>query len=84
MINNSSSKCKNCMVLIRIITLLTLTNNVSLTVKHVRGKLNTYADNLSRMEYKKFRMEARKHKRNFSKKPESIPVMLWPMDKVYN
>ena len=83
MVNNSSSKCPNCMVLIRIITLTCLKNNVSLTVKHVKGKLNIFADLLSRMEYGKFRKEARKKNIKFNNKPCTIPQELWPMDNIF-
>ena len=53
MVNNNTSKCKNCMVLIRMIVLKALTHNVNIKVKHVPGKLNKFSDWLSRMEYKK-------------------------------
>ena len=38
MVNKTSSKCKNCMVLIRIIVLQALKHNVKINVKHVPGK----------------------------------------------
>ena len=38
MINNSSSSCKNCMVLIRMITWQGLKHNVRIFCKHVRSK----------------------------------------------
>ena len=83
MVNKSSSKCKNCMVLIRIITLIALRNNVKLSVKHVSGKLNTYSDLLSRLEYKKFRKLARAEKRVFNNSPNEIPSDLYPMEKIW-
>ena len=83
MINSATSKCKNCMVLLRYIVLYTMAHNVKVNVKHVPGKQNKYSDYLSRMQYDKFRKEARKERRNFSNKPAQIPEVLWPMDKLW-
>ena len=83
MVNKSSSKCKNCMVLIRLIVLKSLTHNVKINVKHVPGKNNNFADWLSRLEYKKFRQQSRKISRKFDNKPMEIPQDLWPMEKLW-
>ena len=83
MINNNTSKCKNCMVLIRIIVLQSLTNNVKLQVKHVEGKLNTFSDLLSRMKYKQFWQFARKTNKLFNNKPTQIPGMLQDMKQLW-
>ena len=83
MVNKTTSKCKNCMVLIRIIVLQALTNNVKINVKHIAGKANKFSDWLSRMEYKKFRQHARKTNRRFNNKPCCIPDQLWPMEKIW-
>ena len=83
MVNNNSSKCKNCMVLIRIIVLKALTFNVKINVKHVAGKINIFADWLSRLEYKKFRQHSRKISRIFDNKPMIISQELWPIDKIW-
>ena len=55
MINNNSSKCKNCMVLIRMLVLHSMTNNVKVMAKHVTGVTNIFADRISRLQYKEFR-----------------------------
>ena len=83
MVNNNSSNCKNCMVLIRIIVINCLTHNVKLHVNHVAGKNNIYADWLSRLEYKKFRQHARKIGRSFSNSPTQVSEDLWPMEKLW-
>ena len=83
MINNSSSNCKNCMVLIRILTLKALIFNVKIQARHIGTKLNVFADHLSRLNYKEFRKTARKRKITFNKKPENIPLELTPMDKLF-
>ena len=48
MINNQSSKCRNCMTLIRIITFECLMRNVRLYARHIGTKSNDRADALSR------------------------------------
>ena len=82
MINNSSSKCPNCMILIRLIILQELTHNVKINTKHVLGKSNTFSDMLSRLKYKEFRREARRTGTQFEQKPTDIPQLLWPMEKL--
>ena len=84
MINASSSSCKNCMVLIRIITLEGLKNNVSIKAKHVRTKFNDLADALSRPQLVRFnRLLRRKKKFNMDKNPVKIPKELWPISKIW-
>ena len=49
MINNSSSSCKNCMVLIRVIVLHSLIHNVRVFASYVSSAKNEIADSLSRV-----------------------------------
>ena len=83
MVNNNSSNCKNCMMLIRIIVLVCLKHNVRVFAQHLYSKQNKYADLLSRLKYQEFRKLSRLEKRKFAGKPEAIPDELWPMDKVW-
>ena len=76
MVNNTTSSCINCMVLIRMLVLLLLKNNVHLTVRYVRSSKNCYADLLSRLKYKEFLQLARSEKRVFHKKPTLVPEYL--------
>ena len=55
MVNNMSSSCKNCMVLIRIIVLESMHWNMRLFAKHVKSELNGPADALSHLEFDRFR-----------------------------
>ena len=55
MINNSSAKCKNCMVLIRMIVLEGLVCNTRVFAKYVRSKDNDKADALSRLQWTRFK-----------------------------
>ena len=54
MINNSSSKCKNCMVLIRILTAESILRNSRIFAKHVGTKNNGKGDALSRLDMSRF------------------------------
>ena len=54
MINNSSSSCEKCMLLIKAIILQSLGHNVRFFVKYVNTKKNKYADLLSRLRVKEF------------------------------
>ena len=83
MMNNNSSSCRNCMILIRIIVLWSLTHNVQVHVKHVPGKLNKFADSLSRLRYDEFRRHAKKTDTRFNNTPDTVPSIIWPMQKIW-
>ena len=82
MINNNSSKCRNCMVLIRIIVLQGLMHNTKIMAKHVIGKTNIFSDSLSRLKYKDFRRIARQQGRKFDNKPTENPRLSIPNGKI--
>ena len=80
MINKTSSSCKNCMILIRMIVLQGLIHNVRITAKHVTSKANVLSDHLSRLRYDQFKqLTGDKYLPVMTK----IPDHLWPMDKVW-
>ena len=54
MVNSSSSKCKNCMYLIRRITLRSMECNTRVFAVYVNTKANYFADALSRNQLPKF------------------------------
>ena len=54
MVNNNSSKCKNCMKLIRILVLECMVQNVRVLARHVGTKDNGKADALSRLDFRRF------------------------------
>ena len=75
MVNDYVSSCVHCRKLLRIITLDCLRFNRHLFVDHVHSKLNSRADALSRLQFKKF----------WSISPEStlpvndpMPETIWP------
>ena len=84
MINSTSSTCCNCMSLIRIIVLQCMFFNVKLTVKHVLGVKNIFADFLSPHKYKEFWKFARSKGVKFDKRPRTIPEELWPPQKLWS
>ena len=54
MVNNSFVKCRNCMVLIHWITLVSMQNNVHMFARYVNTKDNGLADALSRGDFARF------------------------------
>ena len=80
MINNSSSTCKNSMVLIRKITLISLIHNVRVFAKFVPTRSNCLADALSRGKMQKFWGIAPS---SMNKNGTRVPEDIWPMSKVW-
>lgn len=76
MINNSSSSCKRCMILIRIITLISLKYNTRYFAKYIKTTDNELADALSRNDMNRFWAKAPK---NTERKPRAIPTECWPV-----
>ena len=83
MINGASSKCKNCMVLIRLITLEGLKHNVAIKAKHVRSKANDLSDALSRVQMFRFKRLLRRKRKIMQEKPVPLPGEIWPLAKVW-
>ena len=83
MVNSTTSSCRNCMVLLRLIVLQGLIHNTRIIVKHVPGVLNEFSDLLSRHKYKQFWQLARRRNKNFSKNPVTIPEEIWPISKIW-
>ena len=83
MINNSSTSCRNCMVLIRIIISKCLDWNLRVFGKHVVTDENNLADALSRGQMNRFWSDVIKENRVMRLKPEKIPEEIWPLDKIW-
>ena len=80
MLNKTSSSCKHCMILIRIIVLHCMIHNIVLVAKHVPTNVNLFADALSRLKYREFWRLARAQSKNFTKRPTPIPEVLTNID----
>ena len=78
-INRASSRCKNCMILIRLITLKSLLFNVRVYVKYVKSKDNILTDALSRGQMIRFRS----HGQHMDENPTPILGDIWPLSKVW-
>ena len=83
MINTTSSSCKNCMVLIRLIVLKGLVENVRIFAKHVEGSKNDLADSLSRDKLTLFNQLCKKKGKIMDKYPTDIPGAIWPVEKIW-
>ena len=83
MLNKSTSGCKKCMYLIRIIVAHSLDLNLRIFGKHVTTKLNYLADALSRFQMRRFWRDVKKEGRLMSEVSLKIPESVWPIDKVW-
>ena len=80
MVNNLTSKCPNCMKLIRLLTIDNMKNNRRIGVKYVKSSENVLADALSRFEFKRFWKHA---PRTMNEQPDSVNRAVWPVSKVW-
>ena len=83
MLNNSTSGCKNCLILIRMIISKCLVWNLRIFGKHVSTDKNNLADALSRFQLDRFWKDVEKEHREMQKLPITIPEELWPMSKLW-
>lgn len=75
MVNNSSSSCKKCMYLLRVITGVSLQHNVRYFCRYIDTKANILSDLLSRNRIQRFLKLA---PAQTSKVQENLPTNLWP------
>ena len=83
MINSTTSSCRNCMVLIHLLVLKSLTQNVCIFARHIAGKLNDFSDSLSRMDLNRFHRLQVLHGRTFAQNSTGIAEEIWPMEKIW-
>ena len=79
MIKNSSTSCRNCMILIRIIVLEGLLHNVNISAEWVATGDNGKADALSRLEFQRFRRLGP----DMEHAPTCLPDQIWPISKIW-
>ena len=79
MVNNTSSSCKNCIVLIRKLVLNSLCDNVCIFARYVRSWDNTASDLLSCQKLSDFRS----HKATWDLQPTPIPHELVDLDSLW-
>ena len=80
MINQTTSKCHNCMFLIRLLVLSGLKSNRRVYAKFVPTKSNTRADALSRLKIDKF---LKLSQPDIDHEPTKIPSEIWPTEKIW-
>ena len=81
MINNASSSCRNCMRLLRIITIYGLNNNVRISAKHVSGVTNIIPDLFSRNKINQCFEFCRRHHIEIDQHCIKMPAEFWPPQK---
>ena len=79
MINNTSSSCPNCMLLIRILVLHSLKYNIRVFARYVNTKLNRCADLISQGKIQLFKSEF-EHELHSTE----IPTEVWPISKMWH
>ena len=79
-VNHTTSSCKNCMVLVRMLVLHQLKYNCRVYARWVSTTKNGPADSLSRLKIDKF-LKLVNYEVNV--KPTQIPEALWPMEKIW-
>ena len=77
-VNKESAKCKFSLDLLRIIAYQSMEHNVRFFCKHISGKLNKQADNLSRNRINQFKQMAI----GANPEPDKIPEPMWPLSKL--
>ena len=80
MINNSTSNCRNCMILVRIIVLESLVCNSRVFARYVKSKDNGKADALSRLQFDRFKQLSGG---SMNEKPSELPSSIWPINKIW-
>ena len=80
MVNHTTSGCKNCMVLMRILVINNLVHNRCIVVKYIKTKENSAADALSRGRIHDFKKDV---KIAVNDKSDKIPEFLWPPTKIW-
>ena len=84
MLNSSSSSCKNCMKLIRSITLICLERNVRIFARFVPTKSNYFADTLSRNQMDRFWSITAKYNKDFHSESCNIPGEFTPVERFWS
>ena len=83
MINKTSSKCKNCMYLIRLLVLSGLLHNRRVFATYIESKRNDLADSLSRLDLRRFWDLIRVQGRTMKNNPSPLPRQIWPASKIW-
>ena len=80
MLNNMASSCRNCMFLLRLLTLNNLINNRRIFARHISSEANFLSDSLSRLQFERFWRLAPPGMDRF---PSTILTLVWPLLKIW-
>ena len=80
MVNNLTSKCVQCMKLIRLITLNQVINNSRFFIQFIRSRENVLPDALSRLDFTRFWNHA---PASMCAVLDQIPDTIWPIEKIW-
>ena len=80
MVNAGTSNCKNCVHLLKLLTLNNLIHNRRVQLKYVESSENSLADNLSRLNLTEFFRLAPK---DVDQQPQELPEELWLASKIW-
>ena len=83
MINNTTSGCKFCMVLIRHLMLKCMQANLCMFARHVSGIRNILSDSLSCLDLRRFRRHAREINWSLEEYPTDSAEDLWPLSRFW-
>ena len=80
MINQMTTSCPNCMILLKILILKGMTENIRIFAKHLRSQENKYADWLSRNRIELFKSRAG---HLFDQDKTIVQKQIWPINKLW-
>ena len=83
MVNNTTSKCKNCMILLRMLVVRSLEFNMRIFCRWVMGSKNIRAELLSRQRINGFKNYIKKNNLKTEDQPSQLPIDLWPASKLW-
>ena len=81
MVENMTTLCKQCMVLVRMLVFKCMEQNVMLSTHYVKSTDNELTDHLSRGRINEFICDARKAGKKVKKSPTPVPEIMWPPEK---
>ena len=79
MVNNTSAKCRNCMILLRIFVLKCLKENVKVSAQYASSQNNGLTDSLLRLDFEWFRRLGP----DMEKNPTAPPAQIWPVEQIW-
>ena len=83
MVNHTTSGCKNCMVLIRLIVMKSLQYNFRVFATYVKSADNDLADALSRNQMKRFLKLCAEKGKIVNSQADTVPDEIWPPEKIW-